>query len=187
MRSKIFITIFIFMLFTLGATSVRGQDAAITDLVVVNNETDLLGFFKIDDAFSPELKNGVQHGIPVTFTFEILLEMIRDGWLDKEVFSGSFDHTMTYDSLKKEYTVNNLEDSENKLVTNDVKKAMDFMSEINSIKVCSLAELSPDRLYTLQVKATLAKTTLPLNFHYLIPFTEFWDLKTDWQKIEFRY
>lgn len=165
----------------------KAQEAAIVDLVVANSQTDLLVFFSIEDAFSPDLIEGVQHGIPITFTFEVLLDLARKGWLDKSIANGSFEHTLTYDNLKKEYTIRQSELGEEIRVTDDFQKAQRLMCEANGIKVLPLKNLIPDRYYTISVKATLEKTTLPLNFHYIIPFSEFWDLKTDWTKVEFLY
>lgn len=173
--------------FIISPVSVKAGEASIVDLVVANSKTDLLAFFNIDEAFNSDLIEGVKHGIPVTFIFEVGLDMTRNGWLDKSIVSGSFEHTLTYDSLKKMYTVRQTEMGEEVYLTDDFNKAQRLMSEANGIKIVSLKKLVPDRHYTLRVKATLEKTTLPLKFHYLIPFTEFWDLKTDWTKVEFIY
>jgi len=166
----------------------QAQEAVISDLVVANSKVDLLAFFKIDGAFTEEMRQGVLHGIPVTFSFDYILERVRSGWLDKEVCSGTFEHTMTYDSLKKEFLVVHQEGGgRRQLRTDDMDKAMAFMVEVEGLDIVALEEMRPDSRYTLLVKATLAKTTLPLNFHYIIPFTEFWDLKTEWLKVSFRY
>lgn len=167
--------------------TVQAQEAAVVDLVVANSKVDLLVFFKIEDAFSEDMHQGVLHGIPVTFTFDFVLDRVRKGWIDREVRAGTFEHTMTYDSLKKEFTVTHQELNGSKLVTADLNKALEFMVEVDGVKVVALEEMRPDYNYTLRVKVTLVKTTLPLNFHYIIPFTEFWDLKTDWTEVDFRY
>ena len=178
---------FLAVLLLVFPISVLAQNAVISDLVVANSKTDLLAFFKIEGAFSPEMRQGVLHGIPVTFTFEFALDRVRNGWLNSEVRAGDFEHTMTYDNLKKEFTVLRKEGITRQLVTADIQKAMDFMVEVESVKLAALEEMRPDSRYTLRVKATLAKTTLPLNFHYIIPFTKFWDLKTEWTEVDFRY
>ena len=54
-------------------------------------------------------------------------------------------------------------------------------------RVISLDRLDPEATYTLRVKVKLAKKTLPLYFHYLIPFSSLWDFETDWYTIDFRY
>jgi len=165
---------------------VKAQEAMITDLVVTNTKTDLLTFFNVENAFTPELEEGLHHGIAITFTFEVVMEMNRNGWLDKEIYNDSFQHTLTYDSLKMEYTVERQEHQETRIF-NDLATARDFMCEVNSFAVAPLAALVADQQYLLQVKATLAKNTLPLNFHYVVPFSEFWDLKTEWTSVEFHF
>ena len=41
-----------------------GRSALVNDLALINGTDSLLTFFKIADAFSPEMENGVQNGIP---------------------------------------------------------------------------------------------------------------------------
>ena len=50
-----------------------------------------------------------------------------------------------------------------------------------------MEEIDPDSSYIINVKTKLARKTLPLYFHYLIPFTSLWDFETDWYTIDFIY
>jgi hypothetical protein len=159
----------------------------IRDVVVTNSSSDLLLFLKMQEAFSPEIIDGVQNGMAATFNFEINLHLVREGWSDKEIYSGRLDHTMSYDPLKKEYSLHLSENGEEDIVTDSVDKAEMMMAELNGVKILPLGTLQPDRQYILKVRATLARKTLPFHIHYLIPFSNFWNVNTDWYTVKFRF
>ncbi len=191
MKIKFILTIVAILLLPAGVVSAK--DAALTDVVVTNSSTDLLLYLKVENAFTPELLNGVQNGLPLTFSYQINLEMVRSSWLNKEIYSGNIDYTLTYDNLKKEYTVaydRGLSaqgvDKENKITTKNLLEAQERMVELNGIPIVPLTALKADGQYILKARVVLDKKSLPFNFNYLIPFS-FWNLETDWYSVEFRY
>ena len=163
------------------------QEVGIKDIVVTNSDTDLLLYLKVVDAFTPEIVKGAQSGLPVTFTYQVRLVMERSAWTDKEIYSGTVDHTMLYDSLKKDYTLTFSERPGKRITTHSLDEAQAMMTELAGFKVVPLDRLVPDRRYVLEVRVTLAKKSLPFNFDYLIPFGNFWDFSTDWYSVSFRY
>jgi hypothetical protein len=92
---------------------------------------------------------------------------------------------MEYDSLKKEYLIHRNENDDSKLTTS-LEEAKKLMSEINGFTLLRLDELEPGISYTLRAKAKLARKTMPLYFHYLIPFSSPWDFETDWHELTLR-
>jgi len=165
--------------------AVASQEAKLQNVVVTNSSTDLLLYLKVANALTPELLNGVQNGLPLTFSYQIKLNMERSGWFNKEIYAGSVDHTLIYDNLKKEYTVIEAENPD-KFITNKLSEAQKKMVELNGLRVVPLADLEADRRYILKARVVLDKKTLPFHFNYLIPFN-FWNLETDWYSVEFRY
>ena len=163
------------------------REVMIRDVVVTNSSSDLLLFLKVIEPFSPEIIDGVQNGLAATFNYEIQLRLVREGWTDKEVYNGRLDHTMSYDPLKKEYRLKMTESGEEEVVLASVDKAKMMMAELNGVKLLPLSTLQPDRQYVLKVRATLARKTLPLRIHYLIPFSNFWNVNTDWYTVPFRF
>jgi len=57
------------------------------------------------------------------------------------------------------------------------------MSEVSGFEILPLTEIDPDSTYKIKVKAKLARKTLPLYFHYLIPFASLWDFETEWHEL----
>ncbi|MDX2434004.1 MAG: DUF4390 domain-containing protein, partial [Desulfobacterales bacterium] len=74
------------------------------------------------------------------------------------------------------------EKHDSKLTTSPDEAKM-IMSEINGFKILPLTEIDQQASYIIRVKATLARKTLPLYFHYLIPFTSLWDFETKWHEL----
>ena len=182
---QVIISIFLVTGSFVGVSS--AQDVDIKNIVLTNSSTDLLLYLKVEHAFTDEIIAGVQNGLPATFSFEVRLTMIRSGWPDKEIYSGSTDHTLVYDNLKKDYTVALEERNGKQIVTQSLENAIFLMEELNGLKVIGLDSLIPDREYLLEIRAVLAKKTLPFYVHYLIPFGDFWDFSTEWHEVRFKY
>lgn len=160
-------------------------EAVLRDLVVTNSSRDLLLYLRVENAFKTELLTGVQNGLPLTFSFQIKLNMERGTWFNKEIYSGTVKHTLLYDNLKKQYTVITAEKSA-AFITTKLSEAERVMAQLNGVKIVPLSALEPDRHYILKARVVVEKKSLPFNFSYLIPFS-FWNLETDWYSVEFRY
>jgi len=184
LRLHILTLVFILLMAASPAT-LSAKGAYIGDIIVTNSTSSLLLYFNVRDCFTKEIETGIQNGIPATFTFYVELYQSRTALPDKEIASHTFYHTLEFDSLKDEYHIRLSEKNDKILLSLNDAKSM--MAEVGGFEVASLQRLRPDHSYRLRVKAKLAKKTLPLYFHYLIPFTSLWDFETDWHTIEFRY
>ena len=159
----------------------------IADILVTTSQTHLLLFCSIKNSFTPEMIEGIHNGIPVSFTFLVELEQVKNKWFDSTMTEMSFQHTLIYDSLKEQYEIYRSEKTQSPLVTDSLDKAKEIMVELNGIKIIPRDKMEPDAPYAIHVKAKLAEKTLPLYMHYIIPFVSLWDFETDWRTIEFRY
>jgi len=174
------------VLFWGGGQPVLAQDATIEELIVTNSSTDLLLFLTVNNAFTKQMEEGIKNGIPVTFNFYVKLERKRM-WLNQELVSLRFDHTLSYDTLKEEYSIVRSELPGQAFRTKSLAEAKKAMAQLNGPQIVSLKTLLPEAGYRLMVKAKLAEKTLPLYVHYVIPFWSLWDFETDWYTVEFRY
>ena len=165
-----------------GLRSSQGQEATISDFTASNSESHLLLYLKVSDWFTEDMEAAIHNGIPITFAFSINLYAKRSNWPDKKIKELEFNHIMEYDSLKKEYLVHRNERGDSK-VTSSFEDAKRLMSEINGFKVLPLDELDPQASYKLRAKAKLARKTMPLYIHYLIPFSSPWDFETKWHEL----
>ena len=162
------------------------EKAVLSDIVVSNSDNDLLLYFNVANAFRPEMEEGVLNGIPASFTFFVSLREVDKGRPGKQVISLEFDHVLSYDPLKELFSLEFSEDN-TALTADSLPKAKKLMTDVNGVKVVALTRLKPGSEYFLSVKARLERKTLPLFFHYLIPFWKLRDYETDWHYVEFRY
>jgi len=174
-------------LFWGGGQPALAQNATIEELIVTNSSTDLLLFLTVNNAFTKQMEEGIKNGIPVTFNFYVKLERKRNTWLNQQLVSLQFDHTLSYDTLKEEYSIVRSETSGQTFRTKSLAEAKKAMAQLNGPPIVPLKSLLPEAGYLLRVKAKLAEKTLPLYFHYVIPFLSLWDFETEWYTVEFRY
>lgn len=176
-----------FLLLSRPVIAEESSAPSIADILITTSQTHLLLFCTIRDSFTPEMIQGVQNGIPVSFSFLVELEKIVNNWPDSTLAEMTIQHTLSFDPLKEEYRITLSEKQDNVVITDSLDKAIETMSELNGLEVFGLEELDPDAPYALHVMATLAEKTLPMNMHYLVPFISLWNFETDWRTIEFRY
>lgn len=165
--------------------STYGQEASISDFTVSNSMSELLLYLTVTGWFSEEMAAAIQNGIQITFVFNLELAAKRSNWPDRQIREYEFTHVLEYDSLKKVYHVQRQEMG-NTLDVASLEEARQHMSEINGFPLLSLGELAQQTSYTVRARAKLARKTMPLYFHYLIPFSSPWDFDTDWHELTLR-
>ena len=183
---KKWIVWFVLATLVMPAFALAGNKALIRDLIIMNSARDLLLYFTVGKAFTPEMEEAIRNGIPVRFSYYVDLIEEKKRWPDKAIVTLSFDRSLLYDSLKEEYRVEFK--GENKFFTaGTLEEAKKIMVEVHDLKIASLSDLSLMGKYRLRVKSLLAKKTLPLNFQYILPFSTLWEFETGWYSTEFIY
>ncbi|BBO91913.1 DUF4390 domain-containing protein [Desulfosarcina ovata] len=162
-------------------------DARLTNIIVTNTRDDLLIYLSVDGAFTPKIEAAINSGVPASFSFFVKLYRTRGMWFDKEMTDLTLTHTINYNSLKKEYAVSRSWDANSPVIVYSLEAAKKLMTEIDSLKVISLAQLEKGRQYQIQAKAKLSRVTLPYYLHYVLFFLSLWDFETDWYTIDFIY
>ena len=172
---------------TAVSTAAETATPNFTDIIVTTSDTHLLLFGELRNSITKDMLDGLHSGIPIKFSFFVELNKDVPNWLDEELVSEQFSHTLTYDTLKQSYIVETGESSKKKHTTASIDEAKKLLNEINGLKIVELSRLEPERTYRLRIKAELNKKSLPLSLHNIIPFVSWWDLKTDWYTVEFIY
>lgn len=163
------------------------QDAALNNIIINNTRDNLLLYLEVEGAFRDNMKQAIMNGVPASFSFYVMLFRDRGFWVDEKITDIEITHTMKYDSLKKEYTVNRSWESESQVRTKSFEEAQKLMSEIKGMHVVSLSRLTKGTQYQIKAKAELSKLTLPLYLHYVLFFMSLWDFETDWYTIDFTF
>ena len=179
----------ILLCFILLSSYVRaaGQEARLENIIISNTRDDLLIFLKVEGAFTDKMKNAVLSGVPITFSFFINLNQVRNLWMDKKIASQKITHTLKYDSLKKEYDIKRSWEKDKTLTTESLEEAQKLMTDIDSLKIVELKKLIKGQQYQIRAKAELSKKTLPFYLHYVLFFVSLWDFETDWYTVDFIY
>lgn len=162
-------------------------DARIDEVVVTNSSRNVLLYFQVRDAITPEMEEGVRNGLPLTITFLVELHRHRAGWPDQRLVNLEFNHRLSYDNLKNEYRVLREELGERTTVTESLVEARQLLNRVSGLAVVPLAELTPDQVYTLRIKARMGERSSPAFFNWLLPFRRLWSFETEWYSVEFRY
>ncbi len=180
------ICIALFGLILLTGNAVLAQEARLTDVIVTNTRDDLLAYLTVEGAFTPDMEAAIKSGVSTTFSFLVNLYRDRNWWLDKKIAEKTITHAIKYDNLKKKFRVQRSWEKEPH-ITQSFSEAQKLMTEVDSLTIIPLAELTKGTTYQIQAKAELSKRTLPLKLHYVLFFISLWDFETDWYTINFVY
>ncbi|MGB5232394.1 MAG: DUF4390 domain-containing protein [Desulfoprunum sp.] len=189
MLKRIFLLLLMIALTTQGlspAGAEENEDAAIVDLTATSSDSHLLLFGSLRNSFTEEMLEGLHSGIPIRFSFFIELHQRTSSMADKLVVARSFTHILTYDILKETYHVELEEDRRKIHIFASLLDAQTVLNDLNGVKIIELSQLSPNAVYTLQVKAEIFNKTLPLSLQHVVPFVSWWDIKTDWHTLTFK-
>jgi len=140
----VFSFLFALALFLGGGQHALAQNATIEELIVTNSSADLLLFLTVNNAFTKQMEEGIKNGIPVTFNFYVKLERKRNAWLNQELVSLRFDHTLSYDTLKEEYSIVCSELPGQTFRTKSLAEAKKNMAQLNGPQISPLKALLPE-------------------------------------------
>lgn len=182
-QNLLFLMVLVLALF---CGEVRGAEKArIEGAFVVNSQTDLLLYFTVVDALSPEMKKGILNGIPVTFAFFVELHEHRGGKSPVQVASRNFRHTIHFQTLKELFDLELTEHGKESVSFDQFDLATRALADVHDLPLVSLALLKPGVRYTVKIKARLAKQDLPEKFKNVMTFIKIWDFETEWRELSF--
>lgn len=175
---RLFCLLFLTLFFLVSQTFASGVE--LTNIVVKNDGGNLVIDLTIQRVFTNEMEKALLSGIPVSFTFIVILYKVNEFWFDKKVASTTTSHKIQYDALKNEYRVTRSWEKTGPLLVKNFDKAGLLMSQIASLKIIPDNRLKKGDHYQLRVKSELNETEFP--------FAGFpWEFETDWYTINFIY
>ena len=175
---RLFCLIFFILFLPAGQTFASG--AELTNIVVKNDGENLFIDLTVQGVFTNEMKKALLSGIPVSFTFIVMLYKVNDFWFDKKVAGTTTSHKTQYDALENEYRITRSWEETGPLVVKDFDEAGLLMSQIGSLKIIPFTRLKKGEHYQLRVKSELNEKKYP--------FAGFpWEFETDWYTLNFIY
>jgi len=178
----ILLTLFLFL-----KSPAFAQEIKLTNFNINNTRDDVMLYFNVKGAFQEKIKQSVLIGVPVTFSFFVTIYQIRDMWIDKKTEELEINHTIKYNTLKKEFAVRRSWEKENLQITKSFSEAQKLMNNVDQLKVVSLSRLEKDRKYQIRVKAEIIKDRQPIDIHYVSDLLAKWNPTTEWYTIDFIY
>jgi len=182
---KIIVVFLLCFILTSSLLGAAVQEARLENIIITNTRDDLLIFLMVEGAFTDKMEKAVLTGVPITFSIFINLYQVRNLWIDKKIASQKVTHTLKYDSMKKEYVIKRSWDRDKILTTESSEEAQRLMTDIDSLKITELRNLTKGQQYQIRAKAELSKKTLPFYLHYVLFFVSLWDFETDWYTVDF--
>ena len=163
----------------------QATQASLQNIVLDSKNTNLTLSFKLENAFSEEMKEVILNGTSVTFKYFVALWEIKDFWLDKKLVDIKIEHMLKYNVLKKEFVIKKSWDIDEVLVTKSFVEAQNLMSTIRSLKILPFTWLENGNRYQIATKAELSNANLPFDVRSAIFFSPPWGFETDWYILDF--
>ena len=176
-----------YFLLILFVNQVFAEEARLKNIIVTNTRDDLLIYLTVEGAFTDDMQTAILSGVATTFSFYVNLHRVRAFWMDKEMVSLKLTHTIKYDNMKNEFTIQRSWEDDKPITVKTIEEAEKAMTEIDSLIVGPLDRLVKGSRYQIRTKAQLSKVRLPLYLHYILFFVAMWDFETDWYTIDFIY
>lgn len=162
----------------------KGEEAGISKLILASEGKNLEAYLWVEGAFPEKIQEAINTGLPLTFSYTIILERPRRLWPAAEIAHAEITHTIHYNTLLEYYTVTRSWEKKPR-TTADLDLAKAWMTHIGKFPVIQSAELEKGTTYRIRAKAKLREFRLPLYLHRILFFLSFWDFETDWYSLEF--
>ena len=150
--------------------------------VSFNTENELITLdAELVDAFNDKIKEAVESGVAMTFTYEVEFLKHSSVFGDEVVSQNKVTHTIQYDTLKKVYQFSAQGKNVNrKVATKKMEKYQELMLTLKDIPIAHVFKLDPEEKYYARVKAEMEAEGLWFPFNYLLFFIPFDEFETSW-------
>lgn len=152
--------------------------------ISLNTEQELITVnAELMDAFNEKIKEAIEGGVAMTFTYEIELLKQSSVFGDEVVSENKVTHTVQYDTLKKVYQFTSQGKNVNrKVTTKSMEKYQQLMLTLKDIPIAHVFKLDPNEQYYARVKAEMEADGLWFPFNYLLFFVPFNEFETSWTR-----
>jgi len=175
--------LFILVLHSGTYSTAWAAKAKIVDFTITRAKDYVYVDAKLKGAFTSGIKDAISSGVPTTFRYYLELFKPRPLWFDKKPANRVIEHTVTYDTLTKEYQVT-LDDgvSSQVRVTKDEEVMKGWMASLVSARFLPSRKLpSSGSKYRIRLKAEMKCIKMPFPLNYLLYYPiSFFDFDTPW-------
>ncbi len=136
---------------------------------------------RLVDGFTEKIREAIENGVPMSFTFDIELRKANTLWVDSLVSSNKVRHRVQFDSLKKKYRFSEFgKNLKRNIITRDESQYQKLMLTLKDIPIAPIYKLDPNEKYYVRVKADLETDRFWFPFNYIFFFVPFSEFETSW-------
>lgn len=182
---------FLALLFCLHCSSAFASSEAdggigIVALTAMNSEDKVLVYANLSSPPSETTIDLLHSGISIIFSFSIELYKTAPQWPDELISSKSFEHKMSYDTLKDNYILSFAE-NDKQLRFDTFAEAQSHLEKINDVIIAPLSQLIPQQSYKVRMRVTRHAKAQPIGVGTILPFMSNMKAKSEWFEYEFMY
>ena len=163
------------------------QQAHLKDIVISNTAGNVVVSFKLEGAFSPEMKEAILKGTPITLTFLVALYEVQRLWVDKKIADIRIDHIIKYNALKEDFMIKRSWEIDKVLTTQSFDEAQELVTQISNLEFLPSNWLENGKHCQIRLKAKLSTTNLPFHLRRVLFFSPPRDFETDWYIFDYNY
>jgi hypothetical protein len=143
--------------FWLAVAAPTGAELRLSDLAVYLNDHEVTVHVVAVGALPPSFYDSIQSGIPAHIRITAELWQYNRGWRDRLLTTRVVERTLTYNVVTQEYRITFLKGEALPMyTTRDLRDAQRVFSEVRAVKLSPAADLNPDAVIYVRVRAESA-------------------------------
>ena len=140
----------------LAALAVSVSPAAAQDqlrIVPLVYDRQVLVSFEFEDAYTDEVRELIESGLPTTFTYDLELRMPARVWVDRTIATATVTLTVQYDNLTRRHSLTRMVDGrvEDAVVTEREEEVRRWLTAVHRLPLCATTKLERNREYYVRV------------------------------------
>lgn len=153
----------------------------IQNILVEALDSGLFVSATLDSGFQKKTVEDIHNGIPKDFYYYFVLHQREKRWFDEELLSKTILFTVTYDTLKKNYKIEQIRDNKStERTVSEFKEMKDMVTRIKRLKLAPLEVLNKTDHLFVSVKSQMQGTKRPFYLDYFLFFIPFLEIDTPW-------
>lgn len=129
---------------------------------------------------SKDMREALDHGVPLVFDIIIRIKKTRDFFWDETIISKTISHKIEYQPLSRQYLVTEIHNGNIKQFRN-LEEVLGYIGKLSEYPIIGSDMISTHYQYIVQIKSQLKIQELPAPLRPLAYFSPQWRLASPWQ------
>jgi hypothetical protein len=155
----------------LSGPEAQAARARIADLNITQVGEEFTISARCTDAFTKYVNNAMLSGIPIVIQVRLNIEERKKGWSNRSVLSDEFNHTVIYNNITNQYTVEVIRGKkEQTFLETDFREVRQLASTFHRTVSIPPETFDPEAEYRVQLRAVLDSQKVPPALEYILFF-----------------